>query len=111
MIMKRCIYNKEAKALDDMLKVMIDGYQPHVEELEVDEDSKKRLSLLVQKGFVCQVKDVYYTPQYMITSSGKMFYQSGGFTKEVLYAKLNRLQLWFTIITFIIAVWSFIRTF
>ena len=105
------LYNKEAIALDKMLAVMIDGSKPHVEELEVDEASKKRLALLVQKGLVCRVDELYYTPQYMITSAGKMFYQSGGFTKEVLYAKLNRLQLWFTIITFIIAVWSFIRTF
>lgn len=107
MIMINYIYNKEARALDKMLKSFLKKRTLHIEEIEVEPESRKRLDFLELKGYVKRAETFEYTPEYYITTEGKLFICSGGFVHESFSKKLQWL---ITIVTFIIAVWSFIRT-
>lgn len=48
---------------------------------------------------------------YIITSERKLHLEYGGYKKELLYKKLSRLGVWFSLTAFIMSVWAFIRTF
>ena len=93
------IYNKEARILDKMLKAFLKKKTLHIEEIETEPESKKRLDYLVLKGYVQKTDTHNYTPEYFITTEGKLFIYSGGFTHESFS---KRLQWLITIVTFII---------
>lgn len=102
----------EASALDKILTILSDGNSHHIEELgEEDEALKKRINKLLRDNYIYKVIPYSYTDEYSITSDGKLYFQLGGYRKEILYKKVQRLQVWFSIVTFIIALWGFIRTF
>ena len=50
MIMINYIYNKEARALDKMLNAFLKKRTLHIEEIETEPESKKRLEYLELKG-------------------------------------------------------------
>ena len=101
------LYNKEAIALDKMLKAFLKKKTLHIEDINKEPESQKRLKFLELKGYVKRSETHEYTPEYYITTEGKLFINSGGFVHESFSKKLQWL---ITIVTFIIAVWSFIRT-
>lgn len=100
----------EAIRLDDILLALTDDQTHHAEEFGVGVATDKRFLKLIGDEYIIRESTCYYTPEYSITSSGKMFIQFGGYCRDILYEKLKRFQLWIGIMAFIIAVVSFLRT-
>lgn len=100
----------EAIELDNILFVLADDQTHHAEEFGEGIATGKRFLKLIADKYIIREPVCEYTPEYSITSSGKMFIQFGGYCRNILYEKLKRFQLWIGIFAFIIAVISFFRT-
>lgn len=100
----------EAIKLDNILITLADDGRHHAEEFGESIAVSKRFLKLIGDEYIVRESTCYYTPEYSITSSGKMFIQFGGYCRNILYEKLKRFQLWIGIMAFIIAVVSFLRT-
>lgn len=101
---------QEAAQLDKILSAFCDDGRHHKEEFGEGVALDKRFNQLIKDGYIIEESLCHFSSEYSITSLGKMYCQSGGYSGRFLYEKLKKLQLWFGIITFIIAVWGFIRT-
>lgn len=100
----------EAIKLDNILFILSDDGRHHAEEFGEGIEISKRFEKLIADKYIVREATCYYTPEYSITSSGKMFIQFGGYFRSILYEKLKRFQLWIGIFAFIIALISFFRT-
>lgn len=100
----------EAIELDKILMRLSDDGCHHAEEFGKSAAVSKRFSKLIVDKYIIQEAVCHYTPEYSITSSGKIFIQFGGYCRNIIYEKLKRFQLWIGIFAFVIALISFFRT-